>query len=212
MYTYIYSKQTSSTFLLGIWKNDNNSFSLTCVWRSGKQSLIFLNTSALSWEQIEPLVHESLEVPSLLCSHNDVSLSLTFAILNRGTLFFRQSAHKLKWRPLPNYLSGNFEIVTWNNYCYYFLEGLGSLDPFRDYTNCSNHFICLTVYVSIKIIGSFRHNRYQLLVQWWDCHLYVCKPALIYTTASKIVLVPLRIPPLPLPWGSKASQHLVILI
>lgn len=85
----IYSKQTSSTFLLGMWKNDSNSFSLTCVWSSGKQSLIFLNTSALSWEQIEPPVHESFEVPSLLCSHNDVSLSLTFAILNRGIVFFR---------------------------------------------------------------------------------------------------------------------------
>jgi len=84
---YIHSKQTSSTFLLGMWKNDSNNFSLTCVWRSGKQSLIFLSTSALSCEQMEPPVHESFDVPSLLCSHNDVSLSLTFAILN-GMLWY----------------------------------------------------------------------------------------------------------------------------
>ena len=84
-------KQTSSTFLLGMWKNDNNNFNLTCVCKSGKQSLMFRKTSALSWEQIEPPVQESLDVPSLLCSHNDVSLSLTFAILNRVVYFFPAS-------------------------------------------------------------------------------------------------------------------------
>lgn len=72
---------TSSTFRLGMWKNDNSSLSLTCVCRSGKQSLMFRSTSALSCEQIELPVQLSFDVPSLLCSHNDVSLSLTFAIL-----------------------------------------------------------------------------------------------------------------------------------
>lgn len=72
---------TSSTRRRGMWKKLSSNFSLTCVCRSGKQSLIFLNTSLLSCEHIEPLIHESFEVPSLLCSHNEVSLSRTFAIL-----------------------------------------------------------------------------------------------------------------------------------
>jgi len=55
---------------------------LTWVCRSGKHSLMLRSTSLFSCEQIEPFIHESFEVPSLLCSHSDVSLSLTFAILN----------------------------------------------------------------------------------------------------------------------------------
>lgn len=72
---------TSSTFRLGMWKNESSNLSLTCVCRSGKQSLMFRSTSALSCEQIELPVQLSFDVPSLLWSHNDVSLSLTFAIL-----------------------------------------------------------------------------------------------------------------------------------
>lgn len=74
-------KVTSSTFLRGIWKKLNNNLSFTCVCKSGKQSLIFFKTSAFNWVQIEPVVHESFDVPSLLWSHKDVSLSRTFAIL-----------------------------------------------------------------------------------------------------------------------------------
>lgn len=74
-------KVTSSTFLRGIWKKLSNNFNFTCVCRSGKQSLIFFKTSAFNCVQIEPLVHESFDVPSLLWSHKDVSLSRTFAIL-----------------------------------------------------------------------------------------------------------------------------------
>lgn len=71
---------TSSILRRGIWKKDNKSFSLTWVWRSGKQSLMFLRTSEFNCEHIDPLVQESLDVPSLLCSQREISLSLTVAI------------------------------------------------------------------------------------------------------------------------------------
>lgn len=74
-------KHTSSKFRRGMWKKLNKSFNFTWVCRSGKQSFMFLNTSALSCEHIEPPVQESLEIPSLLWSHKEVSLSRTFAIL-----------------------------------------------------------------------------------------------------------------------------------
>lgn len=77
-------------FLCGIWKNDNNSFSFTCVCKSGKHSLILRSTSELSCEHIEPPVQESLEVPNLLWSHKEVSLSRTLAILG---------AHQRQFRP-----------------------------------------------------------------------------------------------------------------
>lgn len=70
---------TSSTRRRGIWKKLSNNFNFTCVCKSAKQSLIFLKTSLFNCEQIEPLVH-SLDVPSLLCSHKDVSLSRFAAI------------------------------------------------------------------------------------------------------------------------------------
>ena len=35
----------------------------------------------LSWEQIDPPDQVSADVPSLLCSHNDISLSLAAAIV-----------------------------------------------------------------------------------------------------------------------------------
>lgn len=82
---------TSSTLRLGMWKNDRSNLSLTCVCRSGKQPLMFRSTSALSCEQIELPVQLSFDVPSLLCSHNDVSLSLTFAILELS-LYFSQTS------------------------------------------------------------------------------------------------------------------------
>lgn len=66
---------TSSTRRRGIWNKLNNNFNLTCVWRSGKHSFMLRNTSLFNWEHIEPLIHESFDVPSLLCSHSDVSLS-----------------------------------------------------------------------------------------------------------------------------------------
>lgn len=91
-------KVTSSTFLRGIWKKLSNNFSLTWVCSSGKQSLIFLNTSVFSWVHIEPPVHESFDVPSLLWSHKDVSLSRTFAILELKNCTDHQWCHvKKKW-------------------------------------------------------------------------------------------------------------------
>lgn len=72
---------TSAMFLRGIWKNDNNNLSFTWVCRSGKQSFILRNTSDVSCVHIEPLIHVSLVVPNLLCNHNDMSLSLTLAII-----------------------------------------------------------------------------------------------------------------------------------
>lgn len=68
-------------FLRGMWKKLSSNLSLTWVCRSGKQSRMFRSTSAFSCEQIEPPVQESFEVPNLLWSHSDVSLSRTFAIL-----------------------------------------------------------------------------------------------------------------------------------
>lgn len=56
---------------------------------------MFLSTSAFSWEHIEPPVQESFEVPSLLWSHNDVSLSRTFAIIK--TVFISISARWCWW-------------------------------------------------------------------------------------------------------------------
>jgi len=92
---------TSSTLRLGMWKNDRSSLSLTCVCRSGKQSLMFRSTSALSCEQIELPVQLSFDVPSLLCSHNDVSLSLTFAILESFTSSGRRTSPWRRHRRFP---------------------------------------------------------------------------------------------------------------
>lgn len=71
---------TSSTSRLGMWNKLSNNFNFTWVCKSAKHSLILRNTSLFNWVQIEPLIHESFEVPSLLCSHSEVSLSRTFAI------------------------------------------------------------------------------------------------------------------------------------
>lgn len=57
---------TSSTILRGMWKKLSSSFSFTCVCRSEKHSLMFRRTSLFSCDMIEPLIHESFDVPSLL--------------------------------------------------------------------------------------------------------------------------------------------------
>ena len=80
-----------------MWKKLSKSLSLTWVWRSGKQSLIFLSTSAFNCEQIEPPVQESFEIPSLLCNHKDVSLSRTFAIL-RLVYIRAANGKRLEWK------------------------------------------------------------------------------------------------------------------
>lgn len=82
---------TSSTRRRGICRKLSSSLSLTCVWRSGKQSLMFRKTSLFSCEHIEPFIHESFDVPSLLCSQSDVSLSLTFAIFTFTSIHTRRT-------------------------------------------------------------------------------------------------------------------------
>lgn len=79
--------RTSSTNRRGIWKKLSNNFSFTWVCKSGKHSFMLRSTSLLSCEHIDPLIHESFEVPSLLCSHNEVSLSRTFAIFSLILIF-----------------------------------------------------------------------------------------------------------------------------
>ena len=54
---------------------------MTCVWSSIKHSWMFFSTSIFNWEHIEPPAQESVLVPSLLWSHNEISLSRTVAIL-----------------------------------------------------------------------------------------------------------------------------------
>lgn len=55
----------SSRFRRPMWKKERRSLSLTWGWRSWKQFLIFFRMSGLSWETMEPPVHESLEVPGV---------------------------------------------------------------------------------------------------------------------------------------------------
>lgn len=82
---------TSSTRRRGICRKLRSSFNLTCVCRSGKQSLMLRKTSLFSCEHIEPFIHESFDVPSLLCSQSDVSLSLTFAIFTFTSIHTRRT-------------------------------------------------------------------------------------------------------------------------
>lgn len=81
---------TSSTRRRGMCRKLSNNFNLTCVCKSGKHSLMLRKTSLFNCEHIEPFIHESFDVPSLLCSHSDVSLSLTFAIF---TFARKHTAH-----------------------------------------------------------------------------------------------------------------------
>lgn len=82
---------TSSTRRRGICRKLSNNFSLTCVCKSGKHSLMLRKTSLFNCEHIEPFIHESFDVPSLLCSHSDVSLSLTFAIFTYTWIHTRRT-------------------------------------------------------------------------------------------------------------------------
>lgn len=151
---------TSSTRRRGIWKKLSNNFNFTCVCKSAKQSLIFLKTSLFSWEQIEPLVH-SLDVPSLLCSHKDVSLSRFAAIFQLkfqfqdSVNFSSKQTHNRHNRCIPT-------THTSTHTCYTTLQWHTCTHTWTRFTNRLTHhrLVCTEAdFISIAFLKCLAYNR-----------------------------------------------------